>query len=88
MTDIKDQPITVPDVQVTADKRVVKTNAPIEVQPLDVTVELDGIAIVRPPGISRRFPACTSCGSPARVSRIGNGQSIFMPVRNCAWRCK
>ena len=67
MTDIKDQPITVPNVQVTADKRVVKTNAPIEVQPLDVTVELDGIAIGSAPGIFQAFPGLHKL----RLSREG-----------------
>jgi hypothetical protein len=67
MTDIKDQPITVPNVQVTADKRVVKTNAPIEVQPLDVTVELDGIAIGSAPGTFQAFPGLHKL----RLSREG-----------------
>jgi hypothetical protein len=67
MTDIKDQPITVPDVQVTADKRVVKTNAPIEVQPLDVTVELDGIAMGSAPGTFQAFPGLHKL----RLSREG-----------------
>jgi hypothetical protein len=67
MTDIKDQPITVPNLQVTADKRVVKTNAPIEVQPLDVTVELDGIAIGSAPGTFQAFPGLHKL----RLSREG-----------------
>ncbi len=67
MTDLKDQPITVPDVQVTADKRVVKTNAPIEVQPLEVTVELDGIAIGSAPGTFQAFPGLHKL----RLSREG-----------------
>jgi hypothetical protein len=67
MTDIKDQPITVPNVQVTPDKRVVKTNAPIEVQPLDVTVELDGIAIGSAPGMFQAFPGLHKL----RLSREG-----------------
>ncbi|MGA2786849.1 MAG: PEGA domain-containing protein [Verrucomicrobiota bacterium] len=67
MTDIKDLPITVPDVQVTADKRVVKTNAPIEVQPLDVTVELDGVAIGSAPGTFQAFPGLHKL----RLSREG-----------------
>ncbi|HTY86820.1 MAG TPA: PEGA domain-containing protein [Candidatus Acidoferrum sp.] len=67
MTDIKDQPLTVPNVQVTADKRVVKTNAPIEVQPLDVTVELDGIAIGSAPGTFQAFPGLHKL----RLSREG-----------------
>src|SRR5208337_4189121 len=67
MTDIKDQPIMVPNVQVTADKRVVKTNAPIEVQPLDVTVELDGIAIGSAPGTFQAYPGLHKL----RLSREG-----------------
>jgi hypothetical protein len=67
MSDIKDQPITVPNVQVTADKRVVKTNAPIEVEPLDVTVELDGIAIGSAPGTFQSFPGLHKL----RLSREG-----------------
>jgi hypothetical protein len=67
MTDIKDQPITVPNVQVTADKRVVKTNAPIEVEPLDVTVELDGIAIGSAPGTFQAYPGLHKL----RLSREG-----------------
>jgi hypothetical protein len=67
MTDIKDQPITVPNLQVTADKRVAKTNAPLEVQPLDVTVELDGIAIGSAPGMFQAFPGLHKL----RLSREG-----------------
>src|SRR5208283_3209791 len=67
MTDVKEQPITVPNVQVTADKRVVKTNAPIEVQPLDVTVELDGIAIGSAPGTFQAYPGLHKL----RLSREG-----------------
>jgi hypothetical protein len=67
MTDIKDQPITVPNVSVAADKRVVKTNAPLEVQPLDVTVELDGVAIGSAPGMFQAFPGLHKL----RLSREG-----------------
>jgi hypothetical protein len=56
MTDMKELPITVPDVQVTPDNRVKKTSEPIEVQPLDVTVELDGIALGSAPGTFEAFP--------------------------------
>ncbi len=56
MTDMKELPITVPNVQLTPDNRVVKTNANIEVQPLDVTVELDGVALGSAPGIFEAFP--------------------------------
>jgi hypothetical protein len=67
MTDIREQPIMVPNLQVTKDKRVVKTNAPIEVQPLDVTVELDGIAIGSAPGTFQAFPGLHKL----RLSREG-----------------
>lgn len=56
INDIKDQPITVPNVQLTADHRVVKTGTPIEVQPLDVTVELDGVAVGSAPGSFQAAP--------------------------------
>jgi len=67
MTDIKEQPITVPNVQVTADKRVAKTSAPIEVEPLDVTVELDGVAIGSAPGTFQAYPGLHKL----RLSREG-----------------
>ena len=44
-----------------------KTNAPIEVQPLDVTVELDGIAIGSAPGTFQAFPGLHKL----RLSREG-----------------
>ena len=57
MTDLKELPITVPNVQVTPDNRIKKTNStPIEVQPLDVTVELDGVALGSAPGTFEAFP--------------------------------
>jgi hypothetical protein len=67
MTDIREQPITVPNVQVTADNRVAKTNANIEVQPLDVTVELDGTAIGSAPGTFKARPGLHKL----RLSREG-----------------
>jgi hypothetical protein len=67
MTDIKEQPIMVPNVQLTPDNRVVKTNASIEVQPLDVTVELDGVAIGSAPGTFQAFPGLHKL----RLSREG-----------------
>jgi hypothetical protein len=68
MTDIKQQPITVPNVQLTSDNRVVKTNStPLEVQPLDVTVELDGVAIGSAPGSFQARPGLHKL----RLSREG-----------------
>jgi hypothetical protein len=67
MTDIRDQPITVPNVQVKADNRVAKTDGGIAVQPLDVTVELDGVAIGSAPGSFQARPGLHKI----RLSREG-----------------
>lgn len=50
MTDPRLQPILVPDIRVTADNRIVATNAPVAAQAMDVTVELDGVALGSAPG--------------------------------------
>lgn len=50
MTDPRQMPILVSALGLTADNQVVVTNPPIAVQPLDVTVELDGVVIGSAPG--------------------------------------
>jgi hypothetical protein len=50
MTDPRLQPILVPDIRVAADNTVIATNQPVAVQPMDVTVELDGVALGSAPG--------------------------------------
>ena len=50
MTDPRQQPILISALGVTADNHVVVTNQPVALQPMDVTVELDGIAIGSAPG--------------------------------------
>lgn len=50
MTDPRLQPILVPDIRVAADNTVIATNQPMAVQPTDVTVELDGVALGSAPG--------------------------------------
>lgn len=67
MTDIREQPITVPNVQVKDDNRVVKSGQPIAVQPLDVTVELDGLALGSAPGVFEASPGLHKL----RLSREG-----------------
>jgi hypothetical protein len=67
MTDIKDQPITAPNVQLKPDNRVTRTEGNLEVQPLEVTVELDGVAIGSAPG---SFQARTGLHK-LRLSREG-----------------
>ncbi|TAK95820.1 MAG: PEGA domain-containing protein [Verrucomicrobia bacterium] len=67
MTDIKDQPIAVPDVQISKDNKVVKSDKPIEVQALDVTVELDGLTIGSAPGSFQAKPGLHKL----RLSREG-----------------
>jgi hypothetical protein len=67
MTDIKEQPITVPDLQVTKDNQVVRSGRNLEVQALDVTVELDGVAIGSAPGTFQARPGLHKL----RLSREG-----------------
>jgi hypothetical protein len=67
MTDPRQQPILVSALGITEDNRVVVTNQPVAVQPLDVTVELDGIAIGSAPGEFKAFPGLHKM----RLSREG-----------------
>ena len=50
MTDPRQQPILISALGVTADNHVVLTNQPMAVQAMDVTVELDGVALGSAPG--------------------------------------
>ena len=67
MTDIKNQPVTVPDLQITKDNKVVKGDKPLEVQALDVTVELDGLTLGSAPGTFQAKPGLHKL----RLSREG-----------------
>lgn len=50
MTDAKDQPIVIPEVQVSKEGEVTRTGRSLEAQPLQVTVELDGAVVGSAPG--------------------------------------
>ena len=67
MTDPRQQPILISALGVTDDNHVIVTNQPIAVQPLDVTVELDGIAIGSAPGAFQAYPGLHKL----RLSREG-----------------
>jgi len=67
MTDPRQQPILVPALGITADNHVVVTNPPVAVQPMDVTVELDGIALGSAPGAFQAYPGLHKL----RLSREG-----------------
>ena len=67
MTDPRQQPILISALGVTADNHVVMTNQPVALQPMDVTVELDGIAIGSAPGSFQGFPGLHKL----RLSREG-----------------
>lgn len=56
MTDPRQQPILISALGITVDNHVVVTNQPIAVQPMDVTVELDGAAIGSAPGTFQAMP--------------------------------
>jgi len=67
MTDPRQQPILISALGVTADNRVIVTNQPVALQPMEVTVELDGIAIGSAPGAFQGFPGLHKL----RLSRAG-----------------
>ncbi|HEY2329453.1 MAG TPA: PEGA domain-containing protein [Verrucomicrobiae bacterium] len=67
MTDPRQQPILMSAVSVSADNKVIATNQPIVVQPMDVTVELDGVAIGSAPGEFKGRPGLHKL----RLSREG-----------------
>jgi hypothetical protein len=67
MTDPRQQPILVSALGVTEDNHVVVTNPPVAVQPMDVTVELDGVALGSAPGAFQAYPGLHKL----RLSREG-----------------
>ena len=67
MTDPRQQPILVSALGITPDNHVVVTNQPVVVEPMDVTVELDGVAIGSAPGTFQARPGLHKI----RLSREG-----------------
>lgn len=67
MTDPRQQPILVPDITISSDNQVIATNHPVAVQPMDVTVELDGVALGSAPGKFQARPGLHKL----RLSREG-----------------
>jgi hypothetical protein len=67
MTDPRQQPILISAIGITADNKVVVTNQPIMVQAMDVTVELDGVALGSAPGTLQGRPGLHKI----RLSREG-----------------
>ncbi len=67
MTDPRQQPILISAVSISGDGKLVATNAPVAVQPMDVTVELDGIGIGSAPGDFKARPGLHKL----RLSREG-----------------
>jgi hypothetical protein len=67
MTDPRQQPILLPNISISSDNKVVATNQPAAVQPMDVTVELDGVAQGSAPGEFKAFPGLHKL----RLSREG-----------------
>jgi len=56
MTDPRQQPILVSAIGISADNKVIVTNQPVAVQAMDVTVEVDGVAIGSAPGDFKARP--------------------------------
>jgi hypothetical protein len=67
MTDPRQAPILISAVTVSADNKLVATNPPVAVQPMDVTVELDGVTIGSAPGEFKARPGLHKL----RLSREG-----------------
>jgi hypothetical protein len=67
MTDPRQQPILISALGITADNHVVLTNQPMAVQAMDVTVELDGVALGSAPGSFQGRPGLHKI----RLSREG-----------------
>ena len=67
MSDPRQAPIMISAVSVSADQKLVATNPPVAVQPMDVTVELDGVAIGSAPGEFKARPGLHKL----RLSREG-----------------
>lgn len=67
MTDPRQQPILISALGITADNHVVVTNQPVALQALDVTVELDGVALGSAPGALQGRPGLHKI----RLSREG-----------------
>ena len=67
MTDPRQQPVLISAVSVSGDGKLIATNPPVAVQPLDVTVELDGLAIGSAPGAFQAYPGIHKL----RLSREG-----------------
>lgn len=67
MTDPRQQPVVVSAFSISSDNKLVVTNQPVVVQPLDVTVELDGVALGSAPGDFKALPGLHKI----RLSREG-----------------
>jgi hypothetical protein len=67
MTDPRQQPVLISAVSVSADGKLMATNPPVAVQPMDVTVELDGVAIGSAPDQFKARPGLHKL----RLSREG-----------------
>jgi PEGA domain len=67
MTDPRQQPILIPAVSVSGDGKLIATNPPVALQPMDVTVELDGVALGSAPGEFKARPGLHKL----RLSREG-----------------
>lgn len=67
MTDPRQQPILISALGLTADNHVVLTNQPVAPQAMDVTVELDGVALGSAPGAFQARPGLHKI----RLSREG-----------------
>jgi len=88
MTDPRQQPILISAVGVSADNKVVLNNQPVPVQAMDVTVELDGVAIGSAPGEFKARPGLHKLSLTregfdtwSRTVNIYDGQSLKVALQ-------
>jgi hypothetical protein len=89
LVDEKELPVTVPYIEIASNNAVVlKTNAPIAVQALDVTVELDGVAIGSAPGSFKAKPGLhkirlsrEGCSNWDRTINVTAGQKLRVAIQ-------
>jgi hypothetical protein len=88
MNDPRQQPIFISTPGMTDDQRAIMTNQPVAVQPTDVTVELDGVAIGSAPGTFQARPGLHKLrlsrggfGGWERTVNIYNGQTLRVALQ-------
>jgi len=88
LLDPRQQPILISAMGITDDNHIVLTNQPVAVQPMDVTVELDGVALGSAPGMFQGRPGLhkirltrEGCNEWARTINVYEGQTLRVALQ-------